>query len=305
MTLATVRPELRLLPLAAIDEPLLPSRSKMNDTKMDELVASMRSIGFISVLVVVMVGERYEVVAGHRRRIAAGLAGIAAVPCLVYPSKADAVEAAQHAENKYREDLNAADEAIWFVQLLEKYPEDGTDGVAARVGESRNYVEGRIALIQGDDRVFEALAADRINIGVAQELNKCGDELWRRNLLDQALHSHPTRATVASWIADWKRTMEPALRDVARDGAVGIAPTPVLSDYFTCHLCDLKENPANMRPVNMHDYCIRAVLEPALTLFRSRRDVLEMPRTLDAARELVSELLDRFPALAGDDSASA
>ena len=301
----SVQPELRVLPIALIDEPALPSRSSMDETEMDKLVASMRAIGFISILVVVTVGARYEVVAGHRRRIAAGRAGIAMVPCLVYPSKAAAIEAVQHAENRYREELNAADEAIWFSELLELHPDEGTDGLAARVNESRDYVEGRIALFQGDELVFAALQAGKINIGVAQQLNRCDHQMHRRMLLDQALHSHPTVATVSSWIADFKRTHEAALRDVPSDGVVGVSGPPVLNDYFTCHLCGEKDNPSSMRPVNIHDYCIKAILEPALRLFKGRRDFVEYPRTLADARELVSDLLERFPALGADDSASA
>jgi hypothetical protein len=77
--------------------------------------------GFISVLVVARVGERYEVVAGHRRRIAAGRAGLVAVPCcLCVQGRRDGSDPAR--ENKHREDLNPADEAIWFAQLMERTP---------------------------------------------------------------------------------------------------------------------------------------------------------------------------------------
>lgn len=305
MTLAAVRPEMRQIPIALIDEPLLPSRSSMDETKMDELVASMRTIGFISILVVVMVGERYEVVAGHRRRIAAGRAGIAAVPCLVYATTSLALTAVQHAENKNREELSAADEAIWFQQLFDLHPDEGTDGVAARVGESRSYVEGRLALFQGDERVFAALADGKINIGVAQELNRCSHEMYRRSLLDQALHSHPTRTTVASWIADWKRTMEPALRDIPSNGTPVTTGIAILNDYFTCHLCSSKDNPANMRPVNVHDYCIQAILTPALKAWGARSDAIEFPRTLRDAHALIDRLIERFPEIVPDDSAPA
>jgi ParB family chromosome partitioning protein len=123
--IVAAKPEYRELPLGVIDEPVLPSRTTMDEEKMHALVTSMRELGFISVLVVARVGERYEVVAGHRRRIAAGRAGLVAVPCLVYASKGAAMEAIQHAENKHREELNAADEAIWFAQLMEAHPGRG------------------------------------------------------------------------------------------------------------------------------------------------------------------------------------
>ncbi len=305
MTSALLRPELRTIPIGAIDEPALPSRTSMDDTKMDELVGSMRAIGFISVLVVVAVGERFEVVAGHRRRIAAGRAGVVTVPCLVYPSKDAALEAVQHAENRHREDLNPADEAIWFQQLFDLHPDDGTDGVAARVGESRAYVEGRLALFQGDEEVFRALEQGRITIGVAQQLNRIGEVMGRRHLLDQALRNGATVGIVKGWVEEWKRSMEPVLRHVTGDGAPPPSAIPMLDDYFTCHLCELKEHPQSMRPIQMHDYCVQAVLVPALKFFRHRDQYLARPTTIDDARELINDLVDRFPALVAGDSARA
>lgn len=305
MSLAGVQPELLRVPHALIDEPLLPSRVDMNDQKMDELVADMRANGFTSAVVLVRKGDRYETIAGHRRWHAAKRAGIAFLNALVYPTHTEYLESIQFGENEHHEPLSPADEAVWYFQLLEKRPDEGTDGLAARLKVPRDRVERRLNLLGGDEAIFAALKAGRINVGVAEQLNRCEHQMYRRSLLDQALHAHPTVATVTSWIADWKRTMEPALRDVPSDGVVGVSGPPVLNDYFTCHLCDQKENPANMRPVNIHDYCIKAVLEPALKLFKGRRDYVAYPRTLDDARELVSDLIDRFPALAVDDSAPA
>lgn len=297
MTLSAIRPQLREIPIGLIDEPALASRTQMDDAKMDDLVASIRSIGFVSVLVVVQVGGRYEVVAGHRRRIAAGRAGIVAVPCLVYPSKDDAVEAIQHAENKHREDLNPADESIWFAQLLEKHPEGGTDGVAARVGETRAYVEGRLALLSGCEMTFNALAAGRIGIGVAQELNRCSNPQYRAMLLDQAIRNGATKSIVSGWIAEWKQTIEPAMRDVDLSAAPPSNGTSTPYEFFTCGACDLKTNPANMRPLQFHDYCIESQLKPALEFFHRRSDYVRVPRTIDEARELAAQLVERFPEL--------
>jgi ParB/RepB/Spo0J family partition protein len=297
VTLAAVRPALREIPLALIDEPALPSRSKMDDAKMDELIADMRANGFTSAMVLAIVGERFEVIAGHRRWHAAHRAGIVAVPALVYPSKDPSLRRIQHGENKRREDLNPADEAIWFQQLYDEHPEDGTDGVAAQVGESRAYVEGRLLLFQGCGDVFQALADGKIGIGVAQELNRCDNDVYRRSLLDQAIRHGATKAIVSGWIAEYKRTIAPAIADVDLAHPATSAGPASLPDYFTCRLCDSTENPAYMRPVNMHDYCIKAQLEPALRWLRNRGDFVEWPRTLDAARELAARLIERFPEL--------
>lgn len=302
MNLSAVRPELAWIPIAQIDEPRLAARSSMSESKMDELVASMRQQGFTSVIVVARRGDRYEVVAGHRRRIAAGLAPIAIVPCLVFPTADAALDAIKYTENAVREDLNPAEEAIWFWEMFEEEGERGVDGVAARIGERPQYVQDRMALLQGDAKVFAALQDGKIGVGVAQLLNRCTDTLHRGYLLDQALHSEATVATVSGWLADWKRIHEPATRNSAAAGDGATSGVTFTDDYFTCSCCRLKDNPGDMRPVQVHTYCIKSTLDPALRFFTRRGDYLERPRTLDEATALVAQLCDLFPTLGVDDA---
>lgn len=300
MNLARVEPELLKVPHALIDEPELPSRDEMDEQKMNELVLDMRANGFTSAVVLFRKGERYGTVAGHRRWHAARRAGIALLPALVYPSELDGIEAIQFSENEHREKLSPTAEAIWYSQLLEKRPEEGTDGLAARLKVPRDRVERRLNLLAGDEQIFEALKAGRIKVGVAEELNKCTRQDYRRMLLDSAVRNGATVATVTGWIAEWKGTMESVLRDVPEPGAAVSTGSAILNDFFTCHVCEGKNNPSNMRPVNVHDYCIESQLKPALEFVRRRGDYHQWPRTLDEARELINELCDRFPALAGE-----
>lgn len=304
MSLAGVRPTLREIPIGLIDAPALPSRSTMDDTRMEELAASMRAIGFISTIAVAQEADRFRVLAGHRRRIAAELAGLVAVPCLVYPSAAAGLEAIQHAENRHREELSAADEAIWFQQLLDARPEDGTDGVAARVGESRAYVEGRLLLFQGDERVFDALQAGQINIGVAHQLNRVTQQEFRRNFLNDAIRNGATVAIAASWVAEWKATLEPATRGVFGATTAPVASAPTIDPYFTCKACASTDHPEHMRPVQIHDYCYQAIVEPALKFWPRRTDYVEFPRTETDALAFIEALLERFPSI-GNNHASA
>lgn len=293
----------RLIPIGLIDPPALASRTEMDDTAMEKLVASIRATGFWSTLVVFMVGERYQVVAGHRRSIAARLAGLVAVPCFVYESEAAALDAIQFAENSFREELSVTDEAIWFSQLLEKHPEVGTDGLAARVGESRAYVEGRLQLLGGCDRVFAALAAKEIPIGVAFELNKCTEDAHRFMLLDQAVRGGATVGVVRQWVVQWRTDHLPASPTPA-DAAAAAGPAPVvLDDYFMCRNCGERDNTRNMLPVNIHDYCLRQLIDPKTGLLRSRADYVLLPRTHDEATKLIQLVIDRFPGLVEDSAA--
>ncbi len=158
MNVAAITREFRELPLGSIDEPVLAARSTMSDERMDELVASIRSVGLLQPMIVARVRDRYEVIAGHRRRLACARAGLVAAPCIVYPSKEAFLEAIKFAENRHREELTPADEAIWFSELLERDAGGDVDTLAGLLGERRTYIESRLLLFSGDPDVFQALA---------------------------------------------------------------------------------------------------------------------------------------------------
>ncbi len=137
--LSAIKPTLVEIPLARVDDPVLPSRSTMDSDRLDELVASIRTHGFISTIVVARVDDRYEVIAGHRRTIAAKRCQLVTVPALVYPTKDAALDGIKFAENRHREDLKPNEEAIWFNELLEGTCGGDTDKLAALLGEKRDY----------------------------------------------------------------------------------------------------------------------------------------------------------------------
>lgn len=300
MNSGAVTPELREIPIGLIDDPALPSRIAPDDESIDSLVGRIRAIGFISTIAVKRTGDRFEVIAGHRRTIAARRAGVVAVPCLVYPSDAAHALAIQQAENVERKQLSAAEEAIWFAELLELYPDEGTDGLAARVGEKRAYVEGRLALLHGDEEIFRALEAERISIGVAQQLNRCTNQMYRRMLLDNAIRNGATVGTVSTWIAEWKSTIEPATRDALGAAAAAPASPPIVDPFFKCAVCESTTNPERMRPIQIHDYCIAANFVPALEFWHRRGDYVPKPRTQAEAVELINQLTDAWPGILTD-----
>lgn len=304
MSLAGVKRELREIPLGLIDEPALPSRSTMNEQKMDELVASMRADGFTSAMQLVRVGDRFEVISGHRRWHAARRAGIVAVNAIVYPEKTPGLVALQFGENEYSEDLSPTDEAIWFAEQLEREPELGTDGLAARIHVPRDRVEKRLALLGGDEEVFRAVEEGRIGVGVAEQLNKVTQQEFRRNFLNDAIRNGATVAIAAGWVAEWKRTLEPATRGVFGSAAAPVASAPTIDPYFTCKACGSTEHPEHMRPVQIHDYCYQAIVEPALKFWPRRTDYIEFPRTETDALAFIEALLERFPSI-GNNHASA
>jgi ParB family chromosome partitioning protein len=269
VNLRDVPREFKELPLGLIDEPVLPSRSSMDETAMDELTASIRIDGLQQPMVVARVADRYEVIAGHRRRLACGRAGLVAAPCIIYPSKDAALVAVQFWENYGREELNAADEALWFSELLERDCGADVDVLCERLRKKRSYVEGRLLLFSGDKLVFEQLQAGKIPIGVAQELNRCSNERYRRYLLDSAIRGGATITVVKGWIQDWQRSEQytPASPAAATD-----APAPAslpAANPFTCECCGGTDNAHLIVWIPFHQHCKLAILDKVLAAYRS------------------------------------
>ena len=271
MTIRDTPREFKEVPLGLIDDPALPSRSSMDDRAMDELVASVQAIGLQLPMILARVGERFEVVAGHRRRIACARAGLVAAASIVYPSKDAALIAVQYAENRFREELNPADEALLFAELIERDCGGDVDVLCTKIGEQRAYVEGRLVLLRDAD-IFEALRSGKLHaIGVAQQLLRVTDALMRRYYLDAAIRGGATVAVTSGWVTQWQIDSAASRGDTPAP----VAPPPSSAipsmHYFTCAVCLGTDNVHEMQPINVHVYCQRAILDKLLAAYRGEQ----------------------------------
>lgn len=268
MNIATTPREFKELPLGLIDDPELPSRTSMDDDAMDELVASIRSIGLQLPLIVHRAGERFNVIAGHRRLLACKRAGLAVAPCIIYPTKDAAHIAIQYAENRFREELNPADEAQLFAELLERDCGGDVDVLCERIGEKRSYVEGRLILMR-DPEIVEALRSGRLpKVGVAHQLLKVTDPVMRRYYLDAAIRGGATVAVVSGWVMDWQANQRALSGEPAPASTAAAASAVPQTNYFTCEVCGGTENVHLMVPINVHQHCKLAILDKLLATYR-------------------------------------
>jgi ParB family chromosome partitioning protein len=116
------------LPVSALKPSPFQPRRKVQDSSLEQLVASIRTQGILQPLLVRPVGEGHEIVAGERRWQAAQLAGLTEVPVLIRELDDDAALTAALVENLQREDLTAIDEVDGTLRLvalrLSTTPED-------------------------------------------------------------------------------------------------------------------------------------------------------------------------------------
>ena len=220
--------QMRMIPRELLLEPPDPMRATMNEAALNELAESISQLGIIQPIVVaehkgirmsdgrfvICHGDAipatpdlaYEIVDGHRRYLASGIAKLAEVPCVITEGPdGDNLAKMVHA-NIMREDVSPAEEGLLFLQLAEKHGW-GIEQLMSMFKRSENYINQRVRLVQGDPRICTALVNRQIVFGVAIELLKCDDEQHRKYLLDLAITHGANIRTVAAWVQDWRRQL--------------------------------------------------------------------------------------------------
>jgi|SRR5215467_3491030 len=247
-----VTPELQTLDIRLIDEPDLPARETMDVDAMNELRESMSVLGLLSPIVVVKSAKRYQTVAGHRRLLSARALGWSEIRALVYPDGWKHSAAAMLHENIIREQLNPAQEAVFFAQLLETHKLD-EESLCAAVKRSPDYVGDRLQLLRGDVRIFQALREGKINVSVARILNRFDTDGMRGYYLEQAVRSGTSARVVDQWYHDWRANQAPGTEQPPQ--ALQENPRPeVVNSPIACFLCGGHLDPYNLISVYIHHW---------------------------------------------------
>ena len=141
--------EIKLINTSLIDPH--PDNPRKNIGDVTDLAASIKANGLLSPLSVVPNGERYRVIAGHRRLAACKQAGTGAVPCFVLDLDPLQQLEAMVTENCQREQLTVLEEADAIQGMLDLGAT--TAAVAHRLGRSSDYVRDRAKAASIDNEV--------------------------------------------------------------------------------------------------------------------------------------------------------
>ena len=153
------------------------------DTAMDELVESIRVHGVLSPLLARPKGEGYELVSGHRRRLAAQKLGLPTVPVLVREMTDDEAVILMVDSNLQRENLLPSEKAFAYQMKLEAMKHQGkaTSGqlvqklsvekVADEANENYKTVQRYIRLTNLVPPLLQMVDDGRIALSPAVELS--------------------------------------------------------------------------------------------------------------------------------------
>jgi ParB family transcriptional regulator, chromosome partitioning protein len=157
-------------------------RTAVDDERLRELSASIRSNGVIQPIVVRRSGDRFQIIAGERRWRAARLAGLARVPVVIRDVAAGQEQSLLEMaliENIQREDLNPIEEALAYRRLADQFHLT-QEAIAASVGKDRASVANAMRLLKLPDEVRTEVASGRLTMGHARALLSLADEADQR-----------------------------------------------------------------------------------------------------------------------------
>lgn len=177
------------IPLEKIRSNPQQPRTVMDEEKLLELASSIREHGIIQPLVVSPApdSDDYILVAGERRLLAAGLAGLKLVPAITrHVNQQDQLELAL-IENVQRSDLSPLETAEAYHQLAERFALTH-EQIAERVGKSRVSVTNTLRLLNLPEKARQALAEGQISEGHARALLGLPNTQAQRAALDTVLN---------------------------------------------------------------------------------------------------------------------
>lgn len=158
------------LPLAALQPGRYQPRTRMDETALQELVASIRNHGVMQPLVVRPISEsRWEIIAGERRYRAALIAGLGEVPVAIREVSDEQALAMALVENLQREDLNPLEQAQAIRRLIDEFGYSH-ERAADALGRSRSATSNLLRLLNLAEPVQTMLLAGDLDMGHARAL---------------------------------------------------------------------------------------------------------------------------------------
>ena len=147
-------------------------RKIFEESNMEDLTNSIKERGIIQPIIVRKSqdhNQKYEIIAGERRWLAAQRAGLHNVPVVI--TEADDLKSLEFAilENIQRQDLNPLEEAKGYKRLIDEFSYD-QDKVSKFMGKSRSYITNSLRLLTLPEEVIKLIEEQKLTAGHAKIL---------------------------------------------------------------------------------------------------------------------------------------
>lgn len=239
-------------------------RLETEDPGIAELAASIGRIGIINPLVVVDVDGVLHLIAGHRRLVAARVAGCHFVPCIIRASEKAVDSEITFAENFFRKDLSPVELAAALKDCLEQKIMTVTE-MAAGFHKKEHWVHAMVAIADWPVDVLDAIHAEEISVSAGSNLACITEPTYRAFLVRNAVEQGATARTTAAWLQAFRAMLPPEAAVTAEPIPAG-APQVPLIPQAPCICCG-RQFPVNkMSHVPTCGECIPIIREVGMSL---------------------------------------
>ena len=208
-------------------------RTVFDETALNELIASIKSIGILQPPVVRKVAEnKYELIMGERRFRAAKAAGLTSIPVIIRQTPDNELLREALIENIHRSNLNPLEEGAAYSQLLTDFG-CTHDELALKLGRSRPLISNTIRLLNLPDSVQRKVAAGVISAGHARALLGLTDPAEIEKLASRIVAEGLSVRSIEEIIATLKPASKTPKKSATKGvSGAGLAAAELLSDYL-------------------------------------------------------------------------
>jgi len=237
----------QLISLDLITDPANPLRGEITPESVIDLVSSIKQVGIIEPLIVAKKAKLYEVIAGHRRLVAAKIADLTEVPCLVTKTKGMEAETLKLHENLARVDISPIEWSKHLHHLKTKSKLDNKQ-LAKKMGRSESWVSQHLTISTYPPSLIAALEDGTMSFTAARELAMIKDTNTREMYIKFAVKGGISPTLAVQWRQKANRELDRATDQQApADGEPEAPPQEPL--------CQEEVKPHEHVTLVVHDRC--------------------------------------------------
>ncbi len=172
------------IPVDMIEPNPFQPRMSFDQTALEELASSIRTLGLIQPITVRRLGDkRYQIISGERRYKACRLAGMTTIPAYIRDANDQGMLEMAIVENVQRENLDPIELALSYQRLIDECSLT-QDMLADRVGKKRATVTNTIRLLKLPAKVQHDIKVGLLSAGHAKAILGVDDPQLQEKLCD-------------------------------------------------------------------------------------------------------------------------
>lgn len=176
-------------------------RTEFDEEKLQELSASIKTLGIIQPLTLRKTGDKYQIISGERRYRASKMAGLEKVPAYITDVDDSTMLQMALVENIQREDLNCIEVALTYNRLMDECKLTQED-LSTRLGKGRSTITNSLRLLKLPDEMQAALKNKVVTVGQVRPLISLEDTDQQKNLFEKVLEYNLSARQVEELVKD-------------------------------------------------------------------------------------------------------